>query len=147
MYTEEVRLGVEKASSFDSLIGVEVIFLSEFGEGELVLVAGDPVSKGGHGYFCLESSAHCSNCHIQSVALVVVGESCEDELWGIRCFGKLAVRKALLAGAAKIELDSIFLEGSCSAFDDFFRRIAVRTGGWLEFEVLENGSQGFFLCH
>ena len=45
MDLEKVRLGVEKTSSFDSLIGVEVVFLSEFGEGELFSVVFDPVPE------------------------------------------------------------------------------------------------------
>lgn len=100
MGLEKVWLWVKEPSCSDDLVGVEVVLLSEFCEWELVFVAGNPVPKGGHGYLCLESSAHCSNCHIQGVALVVVSESCEDELLRVGCFGELTVRKALVASSA-----------------------------------------------
>lgn len=147
MCLEEIWLGVEKAPCSDCLVGVEVIFLSQFCEGELGFVAGNPVPKSGHGNFSFVLSAHCSYCHIQGVALVVVCESCEDEFWWVGCFGELAVRKSFLAGSAKIELNSVFLESPRTALDHFFRRIAVRARWRFELEILEHGCQGLFLGH
>ena len=102
MDAEEVGLGVKEPSCSDGQVGVEIVFFSKLCEGELVSVAGYPVSKGAHGYFCLVFSTHSSQGHIQGVSHVEVCECREDEFWWVGCMTELAIREALLAVFAEI---------------------------------------------
>ena len=88
---EKVGLRVEKAPCFDGLIGVEVVFFSEFCEGELVLVSGDPAVEGRNWYFDFVFPAHGAYRHVVGVALIVICQCCEDDFWRVGCFWELAV--------------------------------------------------------
>ena len=100
---------MKEAPGPDGLVGVEVVFLSEAGCGELVLMLFYPVIQGGAGNLDLETAAHCPLCHADRVTLVIVCECRENDLWRVGRVRKLALSEAFIAGFAKICLDRIFL--------------------------------------
>ena len=54
------------------------------------------------------AAVHCSLRHDDCVALVVVGECRQDNLWWVGCMGKFPMGKAFIAGFTEKELDLIF---------------------------------------
>ena len=117
MDLKEVGLRVKKAPGFYGLVGVEVVFLSEFCEGEFFTIALDPIPKSGHGYFCLVSSAHGSYCHVQGVTHIIIGECGKNESWRVGCVTELAIRKAFLAVLAEVQLCCVISYCSGAGFN------------------------------
>ena len=71
---EQVGLGVKELPGSYGLVGVEGVFLSKLCEWELILVTGNPVIQCRTWDLDFMSAAHCSLCHADCMALVVVGE-------------------------------------------------------------------------
>ena len=102
---EEIGLRVEEFSCLDDACGVQVVFLSEPGCGQLTSMSEDPIVESGYWNLCLVSSSHGSYCLIQCVTRVVVGEGRENEFGRVGGSGELAVGEGPFTCSAKENLD------------------------------------------
>ena len=109
MDSEEEGLLVKESSCFDRLVRVEVIFFSQFCEGQFGSVIFYPIVHGGTGDIDLKTATHCSLRHADCMALVIVCECRQDELWWVGCVWELPIRKALIASFTKVELYLVLL--------------------------------------